>query len=69
MSFPNYEAFQNQAGQQEAPGVGNGAPPQQDNPMNAQQMDTSVAPFQGGNPGNPGSAGGQPSDDMKTTLW
>lgn len=80
MSFQNYDSFQNQQGQQDAGGAGPGAPPQQDAAMGGQPMggqamggqlpDNSVGQFQGGNGGDPGSAGGQqPGGDAKTTLW
>ncbi len=69
MSFPNYEGFQNPQGQPDASGAGAGAPPQQDTPM-GNQMQDNTGQFQGGNGGDPGSAGGQqPGGDAKTTLW
>ena len=69
MSFQNYEGFQGQPGQQDASGVPAGAPPQQDAAMSG-QMPESAGQFQGGNGGDPGSAGGQqPGGDAKTTLW
>ena len=68
MSFQTYEPFQNPPGQQDGGNAGPGVP-QQENPMGVQQMDTSAVPFQGGNGGEPGSAGGQPGGDAKTTLW
>ena len=67
MSYPNFE-FQNQPGQQDGGSAGPGVPQQQDNGMGGQQMDNSPVPFQGGNVGEPGSAGGQ-QGDVKTTLW
>ena len=70
MSFPNYDAFQNQQGQPDAGGAGPGAPQQQDQTMSGQMQNDSPAPFQGGNVGEPGSAGGQQQGgDAKTTLW
>lgn len=70
MSFENYGSFQNQQGQQDASGAGPGAPQQQDATMGGQLPDNSAAQFQGGNGGDPGSAGGQqPGGDAKTTLW
>ena len=69
MSFQNYEPFQGQPGQQDAVGAVPGVPQQQENTMGGQQMDNSPVPFQGGNVGEPGSAGGQPGGDAKTTLW
>ena len=71
MSFPNYDSFQNQQGQQDAGGAGPGAPQQQDPTMGGQLPDNSqAASFQGGNGGDPGSAGGpQQGGDAKTTLW
>ena len=69
MSFQNYEGFQNQAGQQDAGGAAAGPPTQQDASMGGQMPDNG-AQFQGGNGGDPGSAGGQqPGSDAKTTLW
>lgn len=69
MSFENYSAFQQQ-GQQDAGGAGPGVPQQQDTTMGGQLPDNSAAQFQGGNGGDPGSAGGQqPGGDAKTTLW
>lgn len=70
MSFENYSSFQNQQGQQDAGGAGSGAPQQQDTTMGGQLPDNPAAQFQGGNGGDPGSAGGQqPGGDAKTTLW
>ena len=70
MSFQNYDSFQNQQGQQDAGGAGPGVPQQQDASMGGQHQDNSPGPFQGGNPGDPGSAGGQQQGgDAKTTLW
>ena len=68
MSFQNYD-FQNQQGQQEAGAAGPGAPAQQDQAMGGQMSDTAGQQFQGGNGAEPGSAGGQPGGDAKTTLW
>ena len=69
MSFQNYEGFQNQSGSQDASGAAAGAPTQQDAPMGGQMPDN-AGQFQGGNGGDPGSAGGQqPGGDAKTTLW
>ncbi|KAI9817245.1 MAG: hypothetical protein M1827_001358 [Pycnora praestabilis] len=76
MSFPNYESFQGQQGQDQGfdqkmdtSGGGNGASQQQQTPM-GQQSGNSPAPFQGGNTGDPGAAGGpQQGGDAKTTLW
>ena len=69
MSFQNYEGFQGQPGPQDVSGAAGGAPPQPDNAMSAQMQDNTVQ-FQGGNGGDPGSAGGQqPGGDAKTTLW
>ena len=70
MSFQNYDSFQNQQGQQDVGAAGPGAPQPQDTSMGGQHQDNSPAPFQGGNVGEPGSAGGQSqSGDAKTTLW
>jgi hypothetical protein len=68
MSFQNYDAFQAQPGQQDGGNQGPGVP-QQENPMGGQQLENSAVPFQGGNAGEPGSAGGQQGGDAKTTLW
>ncbi|KAK5277516.1 hypothetical protein LTR16_009693 [Cryomyces antarcticus] len=70
MSFPNYgEQFQGQQGPEGAGGPGAGGVQQQQAPMD-HQMDESQGQFQGGNPGAPGSAGGdQAGGDSKTTLW
>ena len=69
MSFQNYEGFQNPQGQPDVSGAAAGAPPQQDTPMGGQMQDN-AGQFQGGNSGDPGSAGGQqPGGDAKTTLW
>jgi hypothetical protein len=68
MSFEQYSSFQNQPGPQDGVNAGPGGPPQQDNSMQGQQMDNSPVAFPG-NPGEPGSAGGQPGGDAKTTLW
>ena len=69
MSFQNYDSFQAQQGQPDAGGAGPGAPQQQDSAMGGQNPDNSPAGFQGGNVGEPGSTGGQPGGDAKTTLW
>lgn len=69
MSFQNFESFQNQPGQQEASGAGPGGPQQQDSAMGGQMPDSAGQQFQGGNGGDPGSAGGQQGGDAKTTLW
>ena len=70
MSYQNYESFQGQPGQQDAGGPVSGVPQQQDTAMSGQMPETPGAPFQGGNTGDPGSAGGQqPGGDAKTTLW
>lgn len=69
MSFQNYEQFQGQPGPQDPGSAGTGVPQQQDNSMGGPQMDNSAVPFQGGNVGEPGSAGGQQGGDVKTTLW
>ena len=69
MSFQPYDSFQAQQGQPDAGGAGPGAPQQQDSAMGGQNPDNSTAGFQGGNVGEPGSAGGQPGGDAKTTLW
>ncbi|TKA79824.1 hypothetical protein B0A49_00746 [Cryomyces minteri] len=70
MSFQNYgEQFQGQQGSEGAGGPGAGGVQQQQAPMD-HQMDESQGQFQGGNPGAPGSAGGdQAGGDSKTTLW
>ena len=69
MSFPNYEPFQNQQGQQDASSVGLGGPQQQENAMGGQIPENAGQQFQGGNGGDPGSAGSQQGGDTKTTLW
>lgn len=70
MTTPNYDTFSNQFDGQGAGGAGAGAPPQQDPAMSGQMPDNSQGQFQGGNGGDPGSAGGQPQGtDAKTTLW
>lgn len=69
MSFQNFETFQNQPGQQDASGAGPGGPQQQDSAMGGQMPDSAGQQFQGGNGGDPGSAGGQQGGDAKTTLW
>lgn len=69
MSFQNYDNFPQQ-GQQGDGGAGPGGPPQQDQNMGGQMPPNSAGGFQGGNGGDPGSAGGQPQGgDAKTTLW
>ncbi len=70
MSFQNYD-FQNQQGQQEGAAAGPGAPAQQEQVMGGQMPmpDSAGQQFQGGNGGEPGSAGGQVVGDAKTTLW
>ena len=69
MSFQNYENFPQQ-GQQGDGGAGPGGPPQQDQNMGGQMPPNSAGGFQGGNGGDPGSAGGQSQGgDAKTTLW
>ncbi|KAL8657932.1 MAG: hypothetical protein Q9226_001427 [Calogaya cf. arnoldii] len=70
MTTQNYDTFQNQFDGQGAGGAGAGAPPQQDSAMGGQLPDNNQGQFQGGNNGDPGSAGGQPQGtDTKTTLW
>ncbi|KAI4171999.1 MAG: hypothetical protein LQ343_003908 [Gyalolechia ehrenbergii] len=70
MSTQNYDSFQGQYGSQDAGAAGAGAPPQQDTAMGGQLPDNPQGQFQGGNGGDPGSAGGQPQGaDQKTTLW
>ena len=69
MSFQNYDNFPQQ-GQQGDGGAGPGGPPQQDQTMGGQMPPNPAGGFQGGNGGDPGSAGGQPQGgDAKTTLW
>lgn len=69
MSF-SYESFQAQQPQQDGSGSRPGAPPEQDATMGGQIPDSSVQQFQGGNGGDPVSAGGQrEGGDAKTTLW
>lgn len=69
MSF-QYDSFQNQQGQQDGSGARPGAPQEQDVALGGQMPDNSAAQFQGGNGGDPGSAGGQQQGgDAKTTLW
>lgn len=69
MSF-SYETFQAQQPQQDGSGSRPGAPPEQDATMGGQIPDNSVQQFQGGNGGDPVSAGGQrEGGDAKTTLW
>ncbi|KAL8820565.1 MAG: hypothetical protein Q9223_001245 [Gallowayella weberi] len=70
MAAPNFENFQGQFGAPDGGVSGASAPPQQDNAMGGQLPDNNQAQFQGGNGGDPGSAGGQPQGaDAKTTLW
>lgn len=70
MTSPNFETFQGQFGGPDAGTAGAGAPPQQDATMGGQLPDNSQGQYQGGNGGDPGSAGGQPQGtDAKTTLW
>lgn len=69
MSFPNYDAFQGQQHSEDPASSGVAGAQNQQNPM-AQAPGSSPAPFQGGNGGPPGSAGGdQQGGDSKTTLW
>ena len=69
MSFQPYDNFPNQQGGQDAGGPGSGGPPPQDAQMGGQMPDNG-AQYQGGNGGDPGSAGGQSQGgDAKTTLW
>ncbi|KAL8988369.1 MAG: hypothetical protein Q9177_002547 [Variospora cf. flavescens] len=69
MSAQNYE-FQGQYPGQDTGAAGAGAPPQQDTAMGGQLPENPQGPFQGGDGGDPGSAGGQPQGaDQKTTLW
>lgn len=69
MSFQNYDNFPQQ-GQQGDGGAGPGGPPQQDTNMGGQMPPNSAGGYQGGNGGDPGSAGGQSQGgDAKTTLW
>lgn len=69
MSFQTYDNFP-QPGQQGDGGAGPGGPPQQDPNMGGQMPPNSAGGFQGGNGGDPGSAGGQSQGgDAKTTLW
>ena len=69
MSFQNYDNFPQQ-GQQGDVGAGPGGPQQQDQNMGGQIPPNSAGGFQGGNGGDPGSAGGQAQGgDAKTTLW
>lgn len=69
MSF-QYDTFQTPQGQQDGSGPRPGAPQEQDPTMGGQIPDNSAAQFQGGNGGDPNSAGGQqPGGDAKTTLW
>ncbi|KAI4208251.1 MAG: hypothetical protein LQ346_000131 [Caloplaca aetnensis] len=70
MSAQNYESFQGQYGGQDAGTAGAGPPPQQDAAMGGQLPENPQGQFQGGNGGDPGSAGGQAQGaDQKTTLW
>ena len=69
MSFQNYDNFPQQ-GQQGDGGAGPGGPPPQDTNMGGQMPPNSAGGYQGGNGGDPGSAGGQSQGgDAKTTLW
>ena len=68
MSFQNYDSFQQQ-GQPDAGGPGGpGGPQQQDTTMGGQAPDAGQQQFQAGQM-DPGSAGGQPGSESKTTLW
>lgn len=69
MSFQNYDSFQNQPGQQEAGSAGPGGQQPQDTAMGGQMPENAGQQFQGGNGGDPGSAGGPQGGDAKTTLW
>lgn len=70
MSTQNYDSFQGQYPGQDAGAAGGGAPPQQDTAMSGQLPENPQGQFQGGDGGDPGSAGGQPQGaDQKTTLW
>lgn len=69
MSFQNYDSFQNQPGQQEAGSAGPGGQQQQDTAMGGPMPENAGQQFQGGNGGDPGSAGGPQGGDAKTTLW
>ena len=67
MSFQTYENFPSQQGGQDAGGAGAGAPPEQ---MGGQMPGSTGNQYEGGDSGQPGSAGGQPQEgDAKTTLW
>lgn len=69
MSF-SYEPFQAQQPQQDGSGTRPGPPPEQDATMVGQMPDNSAQQFQGGNSGDPVSAGGQrEGGDAKKTLW
>lgn len=69
MSF-QYDAYQNQQGQPDGSGARPGPPQEQDAAMGGQMPDNTAGQFQGGNGGDPGSAGGQQQGtDAKTTLW
>ena len=69
MSFPNYDAFQGQQHSEDPASSGATGAQNQQNPM-TQAPGSSPAPFQGGNGGQSGSAGGdQQGGDSKTTLW
>lgn len=69
MSFPNYEGYPGQQGQQDGGGAGPGAPPQQDPQIGGQAMGGEVPQFPAGN-GALAPTGGQPQEgDQKTTLW
>ncbi|KAL8950657.1 MAG: hypothetical protein Q9222_003316 [Ikaeria aurantiellina] len=70
MAAQPFDGFQGQYGSQDAGGAAAGAPPQQDPAMGGQLPENPQGQFQGGNGGDPGSAGGQPQgSDAKTTLW
>ncbi|KAL8713345.1 MAG: hypothetical protein Q9220_002544 [cf. Caloplaca sp. 1 TL-2023] len=70
MASQPFDTFQGQYGSQDAGGAAAGAPPQQDTAMGGQLPENPQGQFQGGNGGDPGSAGGQPQgSDAKTTLW
>lgn len=71
MSSQNYDSFQQgQYGPQDPSSAGAGAAPQQDSAMGAPLPENPQAPFQGGNGGDPSSAGGpSQGNDAKTTLW
>lgn len=71
MSFPQYDPFPGQQPAEGVPGVPGAAPGsgQQQQPPSV-EPGNSPGPYQSGNGGPPGSAGGdQPGGDSKTTLW